>query len=428
MRSFEGNANDLLGTAVKEKTMSGKDSDYTRRRFISTAATGLVSAGLVNLAPARAFSQATDAQSAAAQKKVIYRTIGRTGISVPIVNMGVMNSNNPEIVQASYEEGIRLFDTAAYYQFGRNEQMVGAVINKLKVRDRVVLATKNFTPQQRRGLTPEQSKTKLIEACDASLSRLGTDYVDIMYIHDVPDPETVANQGIIDGLKALKQQGKVRFTGLATHTRMADVINAAVAGGFYDVVLTAINFTMADDSGLLDAIKNAAANGVGIVAMKTLAGGARWPNPQSRRDYTSSTVATAALKWVLRNENISTSIPGYTNYEHMREDFSVAYSLEYTEQEKKLLSDNNVQLSMGYCRQCQKCLATCPNGVDVPTLMRVHMYAAQYANFKIARATLDDIPARSSINVCKDCLECGAQCANTVDIARRLDELKAMYC
>ncbi|UCG61513.1 MAG: aldo/keto reductase [Candidatus Zixiibacteriota bacterium] len=408
--------------------MSGKGSDYTRRSFISTAATGLVSAGLVNFTPGKVFAQETETPEGTKEKKLIYRTIGRTGLKVPIVSMGVMNSNNPEIVQASYEEGIRHFDTAAYYQFGRNEQMVGSVINKLKVRDKVVIGTKNFIPQQRRGLTPEQSKTKLIEACEASLSRLGTDYVDIMYIHDVRDAETVADQGIIEGLKTLKQQGKVRSTGLATHAAMADVINAAVSGGFYDVVLTAINFTMADDAGLLEAIKNAAANGVGIVAMKALAGGARWPNPQSRRDYTSSTIATAALKWVLRNESISTSIPGYTNYEHMREDFSVAYNLEYTEQEKKLLSDNNIKLSMGYCRQCNKCLATCPDGVDVPTLMRVHMYAAQYANFKIARGTLDGIPARSSINVCRDCLECGAQCANTVDIARRIDELKAMYC
>lgn len=408
--------------------MSRKESDFTRRRFLSTAVTGLASAGLVNLTPARALGQEPAGQTAASQKSIIHRKLGRTGLNLPIISMGVMNAGNPEIVQASWEAGVRHFDTAAAYQFGANEQMVGTVVKQLNIRDKVILATKVLSPQQRRGLGPDELKKKLADACDASLRRLGTDYVDILYVHSVADRETVTNPGLISALEELKVAGKIRFTGIATHTNMSDVIDEVVKGGFYDLVLTAINFTMADDTALLDAIKNAAANGVGIVAMKALAGGARWPNPASRKDFTSSTIATAALKWVLRNENIATSIPGYTNYEHMREDFSVAYDLEYTEQEKKLLSDNNIKLSMGYCRQCSKCLASCPDGVDVPTLMRTHMYAAQYGNFHQARLTLNDIPAGSGLKVCQDCAACQAKCANTVDITRRIDELKSMYC
>jgi len=187
----------------------------------------------------------------------------------------------------------------------------------------------------------------------------------------VSEPEEIGNGGIIEGMEELKKQGKVRFVGVSTHSNMTAIINEAVRLGSWDVVLTAINFTMADEAGLLTAMGTAGEKGVGIVAMKALAGGARWPNPESRRKYSSSTIAT-----------IATCIPGYTSYEHMNEDFSVAYDLEYTAEEKKFLEDNEIKLSLGYCRQCRQCLASCPNGADVPTLMRIHMYAAQYAGVR----------------------------------------------
>ncbi len=408
--------------------MPDKRSDFSRRRFLSTAATGLVSAGLAGMAPSRSFAQEGSAEPEKTGGEIIHRTLGRTGLKLPVVSMGVMNANTPDIVQASYEIGMRHFDTAAGYQFGRSEQMLGSVINRLGVRDKAIIGTKIMTAAQRRGLSPQETKDKVIADCDASLRRLKTDYIDIFYVHSLQDPVEVADQGLIDGLQVLKERGKIRFTGITMHTRMAEIINAAVEGGFYDVVLTSINFTMADDTALLEAIAKAASKGIGVVAMKTQAGGARWPNPESRRDFTSTTIATAALKWVMRNENIGTSIPGYTNYEHMREDFSVALNLEYTPEEQKLLSDNSVKLGMGFCRQCRTCLASCPNGVEVPTLMRVHMYSAQYANFHHARATLDELPSDAGLHKCSDCSTCQAKCANTVDIARRIDELKVMYC
>ncbi len=408
--------------------MPERNSEFSRRKFLTTATTGIVSAGVVGLSARTGLAQAVPDAAEPAGGKIIERVLGRTGLKLPIVSMGVMNSGNPEIVAASYEIGIRHFDTAAYYQFGRNEQMVGNVIKKLGVRDKVVIATKVMTRGQRQGLQQSELAEKVISSCEASLGRLGMDFVDILYIHDVSDAETVKNPGLIEGLTKLKQQGKVRFVGVSTHSSTTDVINEVAAGGFYDVVLTGINFTQVDDTALLGAIKNASEKGVGIVAMKTQAGGARWPNPQSRKDYTGSTIATAALKWVMRNENIHTSIPGFTNFDHMREDFSVAQNLEYTELEKKFLSDNNVRLSLGYCRQCKKCLASCPDGVDVPTLMRVHMYTAQYANFYHARATLTEVPAEAGLDVCKGCSLCQAKCDNSVDIAGRIDELKAVYC
>lgn len=402
--------------------MNGKETELTRRGFLGRAATGLAAASLATLTPGRLGA----AEIKGDIKEIITRKLGKNGMEVPVISMGVMNANNPSVVQASYERGVRLFDTAAYYQFGRNELMVGSVISKLGVRDKVVIGTKIYTSQQRVA-DPKEAKKKFIKLAEGSLSRLKTDYVDILYVHDVSAAEDFNNPGILEAITVLKEQKKIKLAGVATHSNMAGVLNAVVDGGFYDTALIGVNFTQADDADYIKAIKKASDNGVGLVGMKNLAGGSRWPNPETRRIYSSETIAKAALKWVLNLNGMTTCIPGYDNHEHLEQNFSVAYDLEYTDDEKKFLADNNVAVSMGYCRQCKKCLASCPNDVDVPTLMRVHMYTAQYTNFIHARQTLNDIPSKNNLTNCSLCTTCTAKCANSVDIGRRIDELKLIY-
>jgi len=407
--------------------MADHTSDLTRRGFLTTSLSGLAAAGLAGLAPAIALAQKEKEETPHKKKDVIHREFGNTGIKVPIVSMGVGACNDPALILASYEAGIRHFDTAANYQFGRNEQLVGQVVKRLAARDQVVIGTKEWTPAQRGNMTTKQAKEKFISLLEGSLRRLKTDYVDICYVHSVSSAEEANDEGAMDALTRLKKQGKIRASGLSTHQGMTEVIKEATRLGAYDVILTSFNVSMADDTELLGAIKEAGEKGIGFVAMKTQAGGQRLPNQTSLQQYSSSVIHKASLKWVMRNENITTAIPGYTNLEHMAEDFSVAGDLEYTPDEQKFLADNNLKLGLGFCRQCQECLASCPNNVDVPTLMRTHMYAAQYADFYLARTTLDEIPRARSIAACASCEECTAKCSHMVDIAHRVNELKLIY-
>src|SRR5215469_726945 len=88
----------------------------------------------------------TDLLSAAATSStLLQRTLGRTGLTLPIVSMGVMNADVPGILRRAYELGIRHFDTAAVYQNGRNEEMVGAVLKEMGIRDKVIISTKQGT-------------------------------------------------------------------------------------------------------------------------------------------------------------------------------------------------------------------------------------------------------------------------------------------
>jgi len=407
--------------------MPDSKSEFNRRKFLAVSLSGAVTAGLASLSPGISAAQEASKTADNSENKIISRQLGKTGMKIPIISMGVGAAGSPAIIQSSYELGVRHFDTAANYQFGRNEQMVGNVISKMGVRDDVIIGTKILVPEQRRGLNAAQLKEKALTLLDGSLKRLKTDYVDILYVHSLSSAEEVSDPAVVEAMIHLKELKKVRAIGISTHSNMAEIINETAKTDNYDVILTSINFTMADDQALLGAIKNAASKGIGFVAMKTLAGGGRWPNPESRKDYSGSTVASAALKWVLNNKDITTSIPGFSNYDHMREDFSVASNLEYTTEEKKLLSDNNIKLSMGFCRQCGQCLVSCPVDTDIPTLMRTHMYAAQYGDFYLARSTLAEIPKGNSLQQCLSCQTCKAQCANSVDIAQRIDELKVIF-
>ncbi len=392
--------------------MSSDSPDKSRRRFLSQASFALTTVGVGRLPRALNSGQQRAAAPAKA-KTVIQRTLGRTGIKVPIVSMGVMNARNPEVVKQAYDAGVRFFDTAQSYDQGRNEEMVGSVISQLGVRDKVCIQTKIEVPRMSFGPV----RARLLDIFAGCLKRLKTDYVDVLLIHQIT-VDQMGNPDIIDALKEAKSQKTARFIGVSTHQNTA-VLNSAAASGFCDVVQFQFNFLNSEDKALLDAMKNAAGKGIGLVAMKTQTGGrSRGMGPLNQ---------TAMLKWVLQHPEIATAVPGYTNTDQVNESFSVAYGLDLTNEEKAWLGSRNVRLAIEYCRQCGACLPTCPRGVDVPELMRTHMYAASYTNFDQARQTLDKIPAGAGLRSCSECRDCSARCAHNIRIRENIADLKAIY-
>lgn len=399
--------------------MAEETGGLTRRKFLSISLGCLTPISMVGFEPYLSPDEERPPDAETNTRPPVIRKLGRTGLEVPIVNMGSGPGMDPALVRACYETGMRLFDTAAGYREGRHEEMLGRVFSRMGVRDTVLIMNKVHLP--------ELSRRLLHKTLEGSLRRLKTDYIDILLIQDVSDPGPIKNPAIMEAMSGLKEQGKTRFIGTATHTNMAVAINATVEAGIYDIVLTSLNFTMADDVVLLDAIRRAAENGVGVIAMKTQAGGRRFPNRNALRNYSEAVVNSAALKWVCHNENIATAIPGMDSYEHMRVNFNVALDPEYTDEEKEFLSDNEITSGFEFCRQCRSCVAGCPGEVDIPTLMRTHMYVSQYGDFHIARRTLDSIARHHGLTACTACAACTARCVNRVNIPRKIAELKLIY-
>jgi predicted aldo/keto reductase-like oxidoreductase len=253
---------------------------------------------------------------------------------------------------------------------------------------------------QKTGLYPADAKPEpVLEKFDAGLKRLGLDYVEILYLHDVVKGESVTFGPYLSALTKIKESGKAKFIGISTHTNEPEVINAMVDSKAYDVVLTAYNFLQPHLAEMESAIDRAAKAGMGIVAMKTQAG-VYWDKERQQQINMK-----AALKWALTNPNIHTSIPGFANFEEMETALSVMEDLALTEEEKKdlKLDDKNKRAGL-FCPQCGKCVAQCGKDLDIPTLMRSYMYAYGYKNLRAAKDALKHVDlSRIPCDGCDSC-------------------------
>jgi predicted aldo/keto reductase-like oxidoreductase len=382
-----------------------------RRRFIEQSLAGFAAAAM---GPAVASPGPQSAGNAPVKaKKIITRTLGRTGLKLPVVGMGVMNAENPQLVQAALDAGIVHLDTAHVYQRGKNEEMIGRAV-KGRPRDSYVVATKIpcFNPNPQRESPPEEALTAdFLKKLDLSLTRLELEYVDILHLKEPSLGPDVRRESMLKALETAKKRGKTRFIGLSTHSNEPEIIRAAIEARIYDVVLVPYNFQMDHRDDLKAAIAEAAAAGLGIIAMKTQAG-VYWD-----KERTKPINMKAALKWALGNPNIHTAIPGMTTFEHLAEDVSVMENLELTDQERRDLNLTETPPGL-FCRQCGSCLAQCPSALPIPDLMRSYMYTYGYRNPGAAHELLNSLNIPP--DACAECKECPVRCAKGFTIRDRI--------
>jgi len=297
-----------------------------RRKFLKSGLAG--AAGLAALS-----QNALGGSISPETGDIIYRTLGRTGLKVPVVSFGVMRSDNSGLVKAAYEGGMKLFDTAHSYMNGRNEEMLGEFFSTVP-RNSFIITTKVHPEgvDSRTGRPSDQTKASdFIEKFNISLARLKMSYVDILYMHGAESVEMVRHREIVNTMLDLKKKGKTRFIGISTHKNEPAVIEAMAEDGIWDVVLTSYNYKQTYRDEMNKAIDMATKAGMGVVAMKTMAGG--WLD----RERTKAVNASAALKWVLSNSNVHTTIPGITAYDHLATDIKLLTDITITADEKKEL-------------------------------------------------------------------------------------------
>jgi uncharacterized protein len=387
-------------------------SNINRRGFIRTGIAG--AAGIVALSPSLA-----GAVPGVQPDDIIYRTLGKTGMKVPVISFGVMRADNPNLCKAAYEKGIRLFDTANGYQNGNNETMLGNLLKNYQ-RDSFYLATKvKPAGYDREGKPSDQTTAEdFLTKFNTSLTRLQMDHVDILYVHDIRNPEMLEYKPIIDAVKKLKKEGRAKHIGFSTHANEPVVIAAAASQDFWDVVLTAYNFKQTYVTELQSSISKAASAGIGIVAMKTMAGGGFLD-----KEKTKPINSSAALKWVLSNPDITTTIPGMTDFDQLDLNVKLLANISITEDEKKDLIVASTETGL-YCTGCTKCLASCRKNLPVPDLMRAYMYAYGYSNPGMAQNLLGEIG--TGYNPCSDCHGCTVRCTRNFDIRDKIADISRL--
>ncbi|MCK5461670.1 MAG: aldo/keto reductase [Bacteroidales bacterium] len=385
----------------------------------------LTGAGLISRSHSQSLSSNETLQE---DTTLINRTLGKTGIKLPVISLGTGNTDNPNLVRSALDKGVTLFATSESYQNGNNESMVGGAL-KDKPRDSFIIMTSSgdFSwVDTQTGVYKDSFDPKaLMQRLDESLKRLEVDYVDIFIQPFAATRESVFHEPVRKAMETVKKSGKAKYLGIATHRLEHEAIRAAVDIGIHDVIMTAYNFrrqgwgSMQNGEELDAAIQYAAESGLGIIAMKTMAG-VYWD-----KERTKPINAKAALKWVIRNENIHTTVPGFTTFDQMESNYSIMADPALTEEEEKsLVPPEDSPTSQLFCRQCRTCSDQCPESVDIPTLMRSYMYAYAYRNLAHARQTL--VQGCNGRLACLECESCRVLCDSGIDIRERLLDIQRL--
>ncbi len=150
-----------------------------------------------------------------------YRNLGRTGVKVAPLALGTDNILNPtsedesrRMILRALDAGINLIDTSNSYRQGEAERVIGATLKESGRRHEAIIATKAHYPTGPGPNDRGNSRLHLIRACEDSLRRLQTDYIDLYQLHrpvfDMPIDETLS------ALTDLVRQGKIRYIGSST--------------------------------------------------------------------------------------------------------------------------------------------------------------------------------------------------------------------
>jgi aryl-alcohol dehydrogenase-like predicted oxidoreductase/NAD-dependent dihydropyrimidine dehydrogenase PreA subunit len=337
--------------------------------------------------------------------KVEHRTLGRTGLKVTSVSMGVMNCSDPAVLHRAFDLGINFYDTADCYMRGKNEELVGKVFEGK--RTKVFIQTKVHPDNER----------KMRASVETSLRRLRTDYIDVLVWHGHSSPEEVSDPTLFEFMAKMKKEGKTRFAGFATHRRMNLLLREAAKSNFHDVAMVSYNFTHSKD--MRDAIALAAKSGIGVIAMKTQAGGYKKEKMGGLNPH------QAALKYALMDQNVSCAVPGVTTVGEIEECAAVMGTF-LSKRNLNELSQYQSFLEGRICTLCGGCRGECPDEASRFDLLRVAAYHDGYQNDPLVKETLDGNPRLKDRLPCSDCSSCSVICRRGLDLKAQIKKAHAL--
>ncbi|MFC3040546.1 aldo/keto reductase [Virgibacillus xinjiangensis] len=169
--------------------------------------------------------------------------IGNTDLYVNPVGLGtntvgghnifpdVEEETGREVVRTALENGINFLDTAYMYGMGRSEELIGEVVKERGSRQELVIASKVSPKIEGKDIVHDNHPAFLKDEAEKSLKRLGTDYIDLLYIH-YPDQKTPEAEAV-GALKELKDEGKIRAIGISNFS--PEQMKAADQDGYVDV-------------------------------------------------------------------------------------------------------------------------------------------------------------------------------------------------
>jgi predicted aldo/keto reductase-like oxidoreductase len=346
-----------------------------------------------------------------------YRRFGRTEWNVSDIVLGtgrIGGEDGEQIARLAIERGVNYFDTSPDYSGAGSEMAMGRAIRAVP-RDQLFIASKWCTPIGH--LPPGTPVAKYVEAVEGSLSRLGTDYLDLCHIHSCDEVERLMDPNVHEAFDRLKQAGKVRFLGFSSHTpNLVEVANTAIASNRFDVMMLAYHHGIWPQ--IPEIVKRARSErDMGVVAMKTLKG-AKHRGLLDFQRYAEA-YSQAALKWALSNEDVSCAVISFFQLQHVDE-YLAASGKRLSPHDLAILGEYDRQIAGSYCGpHCGACLDSCPEGLPIADVLRHRMYFEDYGWEKEGIVRYAALAKNASV-----CAGCSAPCVGTcpvgIDIQARM--------
>jgi aryl-alcohol dehydrogenase (NADP+) len=309
-----------------------------------------------------------------------YTRLGRSGLEVSRLCLGGMSFGEPDrgadswtlaeedsrtIIKAALDAGITYFDTANVYSAGSSEEILGRALRDFADRDEIVIATKVFGPMRSGPNSGGLSRKAILAEAEASLRRLGTDYIDLYQIHRWDDATPV--EETLSALDSLVRSGKVRYLGASSmHAwQFSKALYQADAHGLAGFVSMQDHYNLLNREEEREMIPLCVDRGVGVVPWSPLARGrlARPPGATTARtrddaygdslyagaeaadravidavaavtEQRGVSMATVSLAWLLAKPYVTAPVIGVTRPEHLADALAACeLSLEDSEME-----------------------------------------------------------------------------------------------
>jgi predicted aldo/keto reductase-like oxidoreductase len=331
-----------------------------------------------------------------------YRDIGKTGLKMSDISHGTGRLPSPSMILRAIDRGINYFDTAPDY--GPSEKYIGQAMKSIQ-RDKIIITSKFCTPYSYPShLALGRKKKNYIDAVEDSLKRMKTDYMDFCFVHAIgeqnksleKEKKRLLDEEMLSAYEELKKAGKMRFLGVSSHgpDNMEDLLLAAVRSGHFDLIMPSFNFLTFPKVPAV--LKEARKRGIGVVAMKTLAGA-----KDSGVDKSIDPFEPAAFKWVLSHPEVSGLVITIKSISDM-DLYLSASGEQFTAADQRTLDRYAKQFGSEYCRTgCSQCEKACPESVAVASALRYQMYFRDYGMEKKAMESYARLRAKA-----KECSSC----------------------
>lgn len=367
------------------------------------------------------------------------RTLGRTDLQVSELGLGLeyLNGQPPEVVTAvletALENGVNYFDVI----FSFPEYLDNLAPALGPARDDIYV-TAHLGSGEKDG---QYHKTRAVSRSKAYfedvLARLGTDHVDVLFLHncdsDADYDRLFKPNGIYDLARRLQDEGKARYLGFSGHT--PSVARRAVESGHVDVLMFPVNLTVRATE-LRPLLKACVTAQVGVVAMKPYAGGKLLNETRTVRVAKSQGGGEArkvhktveitpvhCLSYVLGQVGVTSVVPGCSTVAEMNAAFDYLTASDEAKDFAAALSSLDYD-EQGECVYCNHCLP-CPSGIDVGQVMRLLDTAVAQGMTEAVRTSYNGFSAQAS-----DCMACGVceeRCPFDVPVVARMEQAVAQF-